>query len=111
MYLPKTDIHNALSSIPNVTVRQAAQKTQSVIPSITFSVADNALELDLNNEISKQALLVNVDIWAENSTKADALLAQAETKMREIGYRLDFMMDIQDPENICHISTRFAGVK
>jgi len=111
MYLPKTDIFAALSTIPNVTVRQASQKTEAVIPSITFFIADNALELDLSNEISRQDILVTVDIWASNSANADSLLTQAETKLRAIGYRLSFMLDVPDPTNICHINTRFIGIK
>lgn len=111
MYLPKHDIYEALSTIANVTVLQASQKTEAVIPSITFYVSDNSLELTLNNEISKQDILVTIDIWAANSSAADDLLAQTETKMRELGYRLSFQIDVPDPANICHINTRFTGIK
>ena len=111
MYLPKKDVYTALSSIPNVTVRQVSQKTEAVIPSITFFVADNSIELNLDNEIARQDVLVTIDIWASNSSIADGLLTQTEQKMRELGYRLSFVMDVPDPENICHISTRFDGIK
>lgn len=111
MYLPKHDIYEALSTIPSVTVRQASQKTEAVIPSITFFISDNALELDLSNEISRQDILVTIDIWAENSSAADTLLSQTETKMRELGYRLSFQIDVPDSQNICHINTRFTGIK
>lgn len=111
MYLPKSDVYTALSSIQNVTVRQASQKTEAVIPSITFSISDNAVSLNLDNEISRQDILVTIDIWASNSSNADTLLSQVETKMRELGYRLSFVMDVADPQNIAHISTRFAGIK
>ena len=110
MYLPKTDIYAALNTL-GVTVRQASQKTEAVIPSITFFVADNALELDLSNEISRQDILVTIDIWASNSANADTLLSGVETKMRELGYRLSFVLDVPDPTNICHINTRFTGIK
>lgn len=110
MYLPKTDIYDALDTI-DVRVLQGSQKTSAVIPSITFFISDNSTELNLSNEIARQDILVTVDIWAKNSTEADSLLSQAETKMRELGYRLDFMMDVPDPENIAHITTRFTGVK
>lgn len=111
MYLPKSEVYTALSSITGVTVRQSSQKTEAVIPSITFAISDNATELTLSNEISQQTVLVTVDIWAADSGKADTLLAQVETKMREIGYRLAFTMDVPDPQNICHINTRFEGIK
>ena len=111
MYLPKSDVYATLSTIPNVTVRQASQKTEAVIPSITFFISDNALELNLRNEISRQDNLLTVDIWAETGPKADALLSQAEQKLREIGYRLSFQIDLNDPQNIAHINTRFTGIK
>jgi hypothetical protein len=111
MYLPKSDIYAALSTIPNIKVRQASQKTAAVIPSITFSIADNLPEYDLDNEITKQDILVTVDIWASNGAEGDSLLSQAETKMRELGYRLSFCIDVPDPDNICHINTRFTGIK
>lgn len=110
MYLPRTDVYNALNTI-DVTVRQASQKVEAEIPSITFFISDNALELNLSNEISKQDILITVDIWAHNSSDGDDLLSQAETKLRELGYRLAFMLDVPDPENICHINTRFEGIK
>ena len=110
MYLPKTDVYNALNAL-GVTVRQASQKTEAVIPSITFFVADNSVELNLSNEITRQDILVTIDIWASNSSSADTLLAGVETKMRELGYRLSFVMDVPDPQNICHINTRFTGIK
>ena len=111
MYNPKSDVYTALNSISNVTVRQASQKTEAVIPSITFFVSDNAVSLNLDNEISRQDILVTVDIWASNSSKADTLLSKVETKMRGLGYRLSFVMDVPDPANICHINTRFTGIK
>lgn len=111
MYLPKKDVFTALNSISNVTVRQASQKTEAVIPSITFFIADNSVELDLSNEISRQDILVTVDIWASNSSKADTLLSKVETKMRGLGYRLSFVMDVSDPQNIAHVTTRFTGIK
>lgn len=121
MYLPKNDIFAALSTITyvesetlevkNVTVRQASQKTEATIPSITYFISDNDLELTLDNEISKQDILVTVDIWAKTSSEADSFLLQAEAKMRELGYRLSFQIDVPDPQNICHINTRFTGIK
>lgn len=111
MYSPKADVYTALSTITGVTVRQSSQNVANEIPSITFGVSDNALELNLSNEITRQDILITVDIWAATSTAADSLLSQAEAKLRAIGYRLSFQMDVPDPSNICHISTRFVGIK
>ena len=111
MYHPKSEVYTALNAINGVTVRQASQKTKAAIPSITFFVSDNAVELNLDNEIARQDVLVTIDIWAATSSAADTLLTSVETKMRAIGYRLSFVMDVADPQNIAHISTRFTGLK
>lgn len=111
MYLPKTEVYTALSSIPDVKVQQASQKTEAIIPSITFFVSDNSPEYTLDNEISKQDVLITLDIWAIDSSNADALLLLAVEKMKGIGYYMNFCMDVSDPKNICHINTRFTGIK
>ena len=111
MYLPKTAVFTALNSIPNVSVFQGSQKTIVEVPAITFFVSDNAAELDLSNEITSQSVQIVVDVWASNSANADTLLSQVETKMRGLGYRLSFTADVPDPENICHITTRFDGIQ
>ena len=111
MHLPKPEVYAALATIPNVTVLQGSQKTIVNVPALTFYVSDNSAELDLANEISKQDVQVTVDVWAANSTAADSLLSQVESKLRVLGYRLSFTMDVPDPENICHINTRFDAIK
>jgi hypothetical protein len=111
MYLPKSAVYTALSTITGVDVFQGSQKTIVNVPAITFYVSDNAVELNLSNEINSQAVQVNVDIWAATSAAADTLLSQVEAKMRGLGYRLSFTMDVPDPENICHINTRFDGIQ
>lgn len=110
MHLPKTEVYNALKDI-TTNVLQGSQKTIVDVPAITFYVSDNAAELNLSNEIARQDIEVTIDVWAKNSTEADTLLNQVEEKMREIGYRLSFSMDVPDPQNICHINTRFVGIK
>ena len=110
MYLPKHDVYTALSSITDVTVQQGSQKTITDIPAITFFVSDNSADLDLGNEIVNQNIEVTVDVWASNSSSADTLLSQIETKMRTLGYRLSYCTDVPDPNNICHINTRFTGL-
>lgn len=111
MYLPKHDIFTALSTIADVTVLQGSQKTIVDVPAITFFISDNNADLNLANEITNQNIEVTVDIWASNSANADTLLSQVETKLRALGYRLSYCLDVPDPENICHINTRFSGLK
>ncbi len=110
MHLPKSEVYNALKGITS-NVLQRSQKTIVEVPAITFYVSDNAAELNLDNEIAKQDIEITVDVWAKTSSAADTLLSQVEAKMRGIGYRLSFSMDVPDPANICHINSRFIGIK
>lgn len=111
MYLPKPAIYTALSSIPAVTVLQGSQKTLVEVPAITFFVSDNSEDVDLSNQTVSQNVEVTVDIWAATSTAADNLLSQVHTKLKGLGYRLAFTLDVPDPQNICHITTRFDSLQ
>lgn len=111
MYLPKHDIYTTIATIPSCTVMQGSQNTIVEVPAITFFVSDNSAELDLGNEITAQNVEATVDFWASDSAGADSLLSQAEAKLRALGYRLSYAADVPDPNNICHITTRFTGLK
>lgn len=110
MIHPKPEIYAALSAT-GVTVLQGSQKTIAELPSITFYLTDNNTNLNLDNEIVSQDVQVSVDVWAKTSALADTLLGQAEAALRAIGYRLAFQMDVPDPNDLCHINTRFEGIK
>lgn len=115
MYLPKHDIFTALSTVtstPAITVLQGSQKTIAKVPSITFFISDNVTDLDLGNEIASQTIEATIDIWAKDSAKADSIFTQVETKMRALGYRLNYSTDVPDPNpKVCHVNTRFEGIK
>lgn len=111
MYIPKEDIYSALQEL-GITILQGAQEVFTKTPAITFSVSDNSIELDLNNEISSQELTIILDIWTESSTEASELLQKTERIMRMLGYRLSYSADIPRPEGaLHHISCRFEAVR
>ena len=111
MYLPKEDIFNKLQET-GVTVLQAAQETYPNPPAITFSISDNATELDLDNEISSQSIIAVVDIWTDTSMEASALLNASEILMRELGYKMTYSADVPRPEGaLHHINCRFATTR
>lgn len=111
MYLPKEDIFKKLQET-GVTVLQSAQETYPNPPAITFSISDNATELDLNNEISSQSIIAVVDIWTDTSMEASALLNASEILMRELGYRLTYSADVPRPEGaLHHINCRFETTR
>ena len=111
MYLPKEDIFKKLQET-GVTVLQSAQETYPNPPAITFSISDNATELDLENEISSQSIIAVVDIWTDTSMEASALLNASEILMRELGYRLTYSADVPRPEGaLHHINCRFETTR
>ena len=111
MYLPKEDIFKKLQET-GVTVLQSAQETYPNPPAITFSISDNATELDLDNEISSQSIIAVVDIWTDTSMEASALLNASEILMRELGYRLTYSADVPRPEGaLHHINCRFETTR
>ena len=111
MYLPKEDIFNKLQET-GVTVLQVAQETYPNPPAITFSISDNATELDLDNEISSQSIIAVVDIWTDTSMEASALLNASEILMRELGYKMTYSADVPRPEGaLHHINCRFETTR
>ena len=111
MYLPKEDIFKKLQET-GVTVLQVAQETYPNPPAITFSISDNATELDLDNEISSQSIIAVVDIWTDTSMEASALLNASEILMRELGYKMTYSADVPRPEGaLHHINCRFETTR
>ena len=119
MYLPKKDILTALKSVTlggsnpqAIYVAQGSQAVFAQVPAITFRADDNNVSLDLDNQIASQAITAVVDIWADDSPTASDILSGVEEKMRGIGYRLSFSMDVPSPEgSLYHITTRFETVR
>lgn len=111
MYNPKQDIYTALQEAGAV-VLQGSQEVFTKTPAITFSVSDNSIELDLNNEIASQELTIILDIWTESSMEASELQAKTEEIMRSLGYRLSYSADVPRPEGaLHHINCRFETVR
>jgi hypothetical protein len=104
--MPKQDIFNKLSEL-NVGVAQSQPTEFNELPFINFSITQNDVELDLDNEINSQNIEVQIDIWAEDSVSASELLRQVEEKMREELYLMTYSADVPNVGNIYHIVTRF----
>lgn len=111
MHLPKQEIYQALNTLGYTTV-QGAQSVFNEAPAITFRIADNSTNLDLDNEIASQDIVAVVDIFADDSPTASGILSQAEAKMRSIGYRLSYSADVPSPEGaLYHINSRFEAIR
>lgn len=111
MYIPKQDIYEKLLET-GVTVLQGSQKTYPETPAITFTINDNATELDLDNEIASQSIIVSVDIWTDTSMEASALQNASEVLMRELGYKLTYSADVPRPEGaLHHVNCRFETTR
>lgn len=111
MILPKEEIFKALSEL-GIDITQGSQDTFTSVPSITFSIANNDVELDLDNEITSQNITAVIDIWTESSVQASNILKETESVMRDIGYRLSYSADIPRPNGaLFHINCRFETTK
>lgn len=109
MYLPKSDIFKGLKSL-NYYVSQSQPSTFNELPAIIFSVGNNSINYDLDNNISTQDLEVILDIWAEDSVTASKVLSEVEKTMRLQNYRMSFSSDIPNMGNLYHINCRFQKV-
>lgn len=109
MYLPKSDIYNSLKQL-NYYVSQTQPATFNDLPAIIFSVGNNALDYDLDNNIISQDLEIVVDIWAEDSVTASKVLSQVEEIMRLNLYKMSYSNDVPNNGNLFHILNRFTKI-
>lgn len=104
----KTTVFNALKTIDGVQVTQEYQNVFAEFPAITFRIASNRVNRDLDGNIVSQTAEVAVDLWHESSVGNDDLLVEVEQKMRSLNYELIFQTDVPNPdEQTYHTSTRF----
>nr|DAS26820.1 MAG TPA: tail component [Caudoviricetes sp.] len=109
MYLPKSDVYNSLKEL-NYYVSQTQPATFNDLPAIIFSVGNNALDYDLDNNIISQDLEIVVDIWAEDSVTASKVLSQVEEIMRKNLYKMSYSNDVPNNGNLYHILNRFTKI-
>lgn len=109
MYLPKSDVYNSLKQL-NYYVSQTQPATFNELPAIIFSVGNNALDYDLDNNIISQDLEIVIDIWAEDSVKASKVLSQVEEIMRKNLYKMSYSNDVPNNGNLYHILSRFTKI-
>jgi hypothetical protein len=109
MYLPKSDVYNSLKKL-NYYVSQTQPATFNDLPAIIFSVGNNALDYDLDNNIISQDLEIVVDIWAEDSLTASKVLSQVEEIMRKNLYKMSYSNDVPNNGNLYHILNRFTKI-
>ena len=109
MYLPKKDIYNSLKEL-NYYVSQIQPATFNDLPAIIFSVGNNVINVDLDNEILSQDLEVVVDVWAEDSVTASKVLSQVEEIMRLNLYKMSYSNDVPNNGNLYHILNRFTKI-
>ena len=112
MYLPKSDIFSQLNDLKtiNYVVTQSSQNIFNHLPTVTFRVGNNRVNLHLNGDINYQDIEIILDIWALDSVTASNVLKDVEQIMRCNYYTLVFSADLPDPNGLFHINTRFKAV-
>ena len=109
MYLPKKDIFDSLKTLTYY-VSQVQPNTFNELPAIIFSVGNNSISTDLDNNILSQDIEVQIDIWAEDSVTASNVLSQVEEIMRNNLYKMSYSNDVPNLGNLYHIVTRFTKI-
>ena len=114
MYLPKQDIYTSLKDLEDVItglkVYQVQPEEFETLPVVTFYVANNSVETDLNNDITYQDITIMIDIWGKNSSESSQILNKVEETMRENLYSLEYSADVPNiDEQINHINCRFTN--
>ena len=109
MYLPKSDVYNSLKEL-NYYVSQTQPATFNDLPAIIFSVGNNTIDVDLDNEIISQDLEILIDVWAEDSVTASKVLSQVEEIMRKNLYKMSYSSDVPNNGNLYHVSNRFTKI-
>lgn len=109
MYLPKSDVYNSLKEL-NYYVSQTQPATFNELPAIVFNVGNNAIDVDLDNNIISQDLEIVIDIWAGDSVTASKVLSQVEEKMRKNLYRMSYSNDVPNTGNLYHVYCRFTKI-
>lgn len=112
MYLPKKDIYNSLKNLTYnnkvIYVSQTQPAQFNDLPALIFSVGNNSIDTDLDNNILSQDLEVQIDIWAEDSVSASEILSLVEETMRSNLYNMSFSNDVPNLGNLYHIVSRFT---
>lgn len=106
MYLPKSDVYESLKTL-GYYVSQTQPSIFNDLPAIIFSVGNNVIDYDLDNNILSQKLEIIIDIWAEDSVTASNVLSKVENVMRQNLYAMSYSSDIPNTGNLYHIYTRF----
>ena len=109
MYLPKIDVYNSLKVLP-YHVSQSKPAVFTEFPAVTFGVGNNAVTTDLDGDISSQDIEISLDIWADDSVTASAVLSEVEEIMRSNHYIMSFSNDIPNISDVHHIACRFAKI-
>ena len=89
-------------------VAQSKPAVFNELPAVIFGVGNNAVIADLDGEISSQDVEIQIDIWAEDSSTASAVLSQVEGIMRSNLYIMSFSNDVPNVGDLRHIACRFT---
>jgi hypothetical protein len=114
MYTPKADTYDLLKTVGEqhgAIVAQQQPELVTTYPALTFSVSNNVPTYTLSAEIGKQDIEITVDIWADKSTTASAILATLVDTFITGGYMLTYSSDVPDPDGVVHVTNTFKLIK
>lgn len=92
---------------PSVQVYAERPEVLESFPCITYNVSSNIPQYDLDKVLSKQDVIVVVDVWTDTSLEGDTIVSLIEAAMKAQNFLMTFCSDIIDPSGGSHISLRF----
>lgn len=110
----KTEVYNILTNAApeGVTVRQSSQGVDSFIPALTFSALNQADTRDLDGNIIKSDVSVQIDVWGTNSPETSQLEALVEEAMRVADWTMSGSQDVPDSNpKVYHKMLTFDTIK
>lgn len=110
----KQEIYNLLTQIAptGVTVRQSSQGVASVIPALTFSALNIANTRDLDGNIIKRDVSVQIDVWGSSSPEVTDLETLVEEAMRQADWGMSGSQDVPDSDpKVYHKMLTFDTIK
>lgn len=95
-----------------VTVRQSSQGVDSVLPALTFSALNTADTRDLDGNIIKRDVSVQIDVWGNNSPQTSELESLVEETMRAADWTMSGSQDVPDSNpKVYHKMLTFDTIK
>ncbi|MDR0979505.1 MAG: hypothetical protein LBL91_06300 [Lachnospiraceae bacterium] len=108
----KPEILKKLKEITGVTVSYFYPQDWTGLPAISYYELDNSEADSADDDEYTSNIAIQVDIWAKSSSVCSSNAIQANTKMRELGFKRTLSLDLfENDTGIHHKTMRFEKIE